>query len=194
VRLEQKTDETREGGGRRTYGREQWGEGQGENERRVNRMIENRQRNQDISVEFLRRAALPPPLARLCFPRCFPFLPDPRAACLCVHIVNTPTSSTTFPDCCHQSAQTTQRACISSPFRLFVSPPGPLFIPAPGQAFSCITQAYPLSCGKNGTAPPASKVESSNAILPVACPSALTRRDGRDSNCPVKTSVNGLYS
>lgn len=36
---------------------------EGKNERRVNRMIENRQRNQDIPAEFLRRFSLSFPLA-----------------------------------------------------------------------------------------------------------------------------------
>lgn len=84
VRLEQKRD-WGGGGGGRAAGAKGGGEAEG-NERRVNRMIENRQRNQDISVEFVRRGT--PPLGFV-FLGVFPSFRAPVRP-VCVYISLTP--------------------------------------------------------------------------------------------------------
>lgn len=116
-----------------------------ENERRVNRMIENRQRNQDVfsrvsSAVLPRSAALFSSVFSLPFGRC--------GLCLCVHIVNTlssflpPTSPLTRPTVTNLFQLHTVLGTL-----LFLSPSSlvsrlPFYTPPPSRhhsRVSCIT-------------------------------------------------------
>lgn len=177
-----------------------------ENERRVNRMIENRQRNQDVSQSTFFERFSP---ARFCFPRCFPFL-SVGAACLCVHIVNTSlpsllSLSSPFP----LTRPTVTNLCSNCtpytplPVALFVSFPTSFLYsalaslsvsPLPPCLMHNVSLSVAFVSAKNGISHRATSSNCkrrSGGFLPRRCPSSLTRRTARAA---WKPSVRRFYS